>query len=91
MSDGQESLAPSSARVSSKRTYSSWKQLYLHARRESDTKKLAEIVMFTENALYERLRELDGDQKDSSERAEIKFALEELLEIKTNKLGWPNT
>jgi hypothetical protein len=88
MSDNQRSLQPS-AHNESART-SSWKQIYLSLSRERDVKRLTEAVMAVEAAIYQRVQELNGSSDHSDERTEIEAANEELLKIKTQRLGWPD-
>jgi hypothetical protein len=63
----------------------SWKELYLQALFESDTQKVTELVLATEQAITLRAQEF----VNSAERSEMTFAKESLLAIKTHKLGRP--
>lgn len=69
---------------------SSWKQVYWSVHHEKDLKRLTQAVMAAETAIYERLQELSGQPNHSAEHAEIQAANEELLKIKTQRLGWPD-
>lgn len=89
MSDGPQSLHASPQNKQSTRK-SSWKQVYLTLHHEKDVKRLTQAVMAAETAIYERLQELSGQSDHSEERDEIRSAIQELLKIRTQKLGWPN-
>jgi hypothetical protein len=47
-------------------------------------------VLEAETAIYDRLQELGDSPDHSVERAEIQAANQELLKVKTEKLGNPN-
>jgi hypothetical protein len=68
---------------------SSWKQPYIEALRESNKKKLSELVYATEAAILLRLFELGDSADHDEERNEIDAAYADLLTIKIHKLGWP--
>jgi hypothetical protein len=67
----------------------SWKELYLRALFESDTEKVTELVLATEQAITLRTQEFVNSAADHEERSEMAFAKASLLAIKTHKLGWP--
>jgi hypothetical protein len=69
-----------------------WKRQMEKAMRELDPALLVTRVHDAEWAIYLRWQELailGGDQ--SEERAELAAAVEDLLSIKTYKLGWPGS
>jgi hypothetical protein len=67
----------------------SWKELYLQALFESDTQKVTELVLATEQAITLRAQEFVNSADHYEERSEMTFAKESLLAIKTHKLGRP--
>ena len=87
MSDNQQSLKPSTRGTSS--AIPAWKQVYLNVHREKTTDGLTHAVFAAEAAIFERLRQLSGSSDHADERAEMQAATEEMLVIKTEKLGWP--
>jgi hypothetical protein len=90
MSDSQQTLQPSPHSEQSARK-SSWKQVYLTLCHEKDVKRLTQAVIAVEAAICLRTQELNGSSNHSDERAEIRAAMDELLVIKTQKLGWPTS
>ena len=66
-----------------------WKELYRQTLKESDERKLTELVQAAEYAIVLRLQELENSTDHHEERAEMKCAAADLLAIKTYKLGWP--
>ncbi|MFZ0584287.1 MAG: hypothetical protein WAN72_21970 [Candidatus Acidiferrales bacterium] len=66
-----------------------WKEPYRQALKESDPRKLTELVQTAEYAIVLRLQELENSTDNPEERAEMKHATADLLVIKTYKLGWP--
>jgi hypothetical protein len=69
---------------------SSWKESYKNALRESDKKKLAELVLAAEERMFFRGLELSGSMNNHHERSEMSSAAADLLAVKVYKLGWPN-
>ncbi len=67
----------------------SWKELYLQALLESDTKKLTGLVQAAELAMALRGQELLNSADHHEECSEMAIAKASLLSIKTHKLGWP--
>jgi hypothetical protein len=67
----------------------SWKEPYLAALKETDQKRLTDLTYAAENAIFFRLGELEGSADHHEERKELKAACNDLLKIRTNKLGWP--
>jgi hypothetical protein len=78
-------------------TRSSWEELYQAALVENDREKLTGLVGAVEAAIVRRRRELTdiADQEPTNvepyknEYAAMVLAAQELLTIKTEKLGWP--
>ena len=68
---------------------SSWQELYLAALLEPDQRKLTKLVMAVEEAMFHRAPELTNSYADNQERIAMNQAVEKLLMIKTEKLGWP--
>jgi transcription elongation factor GreA-like protein len=68
---------------------SSWQELYLAALLEPDQQKLTELLMAVEEAMFHRAPELTNSYADNQERIAMNQAVEKLLIIKTEKLGWP--
>jgi hypothetical protein len=69
---------------------SSWKESYKDAIRESDKKKLAELVRAAEERMFFRGQELSGSMNHHHERSQMSAAAADLLAVKVYKLGWPN-
>jgi hemerythrin superfamily protein len=65
-----------------------WEQLYQQARGEIDPQKLMCRISAAENAIFQRLQELDGLPGRKSETMAILDALEALFAIKDEKLNW---
>ena len=68
---------------------SSWQELYQAALVEPDQKKLTDLVLAVEEALFLRAQELTSGGADDKERTAMAEAAHNLLTIKTEKLGWP--
>ena len=67
----------------------SWERPFLLALKESDRRKLTELVHASEHAISLRQLELKNSSDDHEERSEMSVAELALLTIKTHKLGWP--
>jgi hypothetical protein len=67
-----------------------WQKLYEAACVESDRGKLTDLVSRVEEALLQRVQELSHSADHSDERNAMAHAAENLLVIKTEKLGWPS-
>jgi len=67
---------------------SSWQELYQAALVESDKKKLNELILAVEEAMFLRAQGLSGTRADDNERSAM--ASHQLLIIKTKSLGWPD-
>jgi hypothetical protein len=68
---------------------SSWQKLYQLALVEPDRKKLAQLIITVEEGIFRRVQELTNSEADDQERAAMTEAVEKLLIIKTEILGWP--
>ena len=66
-----------------------WKQVYEAALRNQDVEKLTDHIFQAEGAIFLRQQELAGSSDHHEERKEMEAASEDLLAIKTHKLGWP--
>jgi hypothetical protein len=69
--------------------YPSWEGLLLDALVEASVERLPEKVTAAENALFKRSQEISYASDAKEEKAAIRQALDDLLRIKTDKLGWP--
>lgn len=67
-----------------------WQDLYHSCISETDPEKLQELVFELEDAIFLRLRELSTEPHLSDESLALKQAAQTLLELKTEKLGWPD-
>jgi hypothetical protein len=68
---------------------SPWKRHYQSALDESSQVKLQEKVHIAELAIFVRWQELAGDSDHHQERNDLSEACENLLRVKTRRLGWP--
>jgi hypothetical protein len=66
-----------------------WKAVFLDTLQASDLVKLTELVLFTEQAMDNRARQLLNSSDHHEERSEMAVAKAALLTIKAHKLGWP--
>jgi hypothetical protein len=69
---------------------SPWKERYVKAIRESDKKKLTELVFAAEEGIFVRGQELRDSKNHHEELSEMSAAAADLLVIKVYKLGWPS-
>lgn len=67
-----------------------WHDLYQSCVSETNPAKLERLVFDTEDAIFLRLRELSTEAHLSDESLALKQAAQKLLELKTEKLGWPD-
>ena len=67
-----------------------WQQLYESCVFTRNLEKLNKLVFETEDAIYLRSRELSNESHIADEVQALRRAAAELLEIKINKLGWPD-
>jgi hypothetical protein len=68
-----------------------WKVAAQKATGELDIEKFRYHVLAAEAAIFFRLQELPDSPDHTEERSEIDAVLEELLELKIRKLGWPKS
>jgi hypothetical protein len=68
----------------------SWREPHRRALDEVDKTKLAEHVHLVEGALFRRWQQLSGSDDHHEERREMDLAGQDLLRMKTEKLGWPS-
>jgi hypothetical protein len=66
-----------------------WAFLFKDFISESDPIKLQARLEPLERAIYERLQQLQDKPEHHEERSAIQMATEKILEIKTQKLGFP--
>jgi hypothetical protein len=68
--------------------YPAWQGPYREALQETNEHKLVKLVGKVEDAIFQRLQELavSGD----AEKRAIQAACDDLLRIKTERLGWPS-
>jgi hypothetical protein len=66
-----------------------WRELHRAVLTESDSNRLHGLILAVEEAMFLRAQQLDSSEAHRKERAAIDQAGEELLSIKTEKLGWP--
>lgn len=69
--------------------HSSWKHCLKVALRESHNGPLLTRVHAAEAALFLRWQELQADQTERQERADMLAACDQLLALKVHKLNWP--
>jgi hypothetical protein len=67
-----------------------WRELYDACVLETNLEKLEKLAFETEGAIFLRSRVLSHDSYRSGEVQALKQAAKVLLEIKTEKLGWPD-
>lgn len=67
-----------------------WAFLYASILRQTEPEELKKHLHQLEDAMWERLLELERDPSPYVERAAIQSAAEKLLEIKIKKLGFPS-
>jgi hypothetical protein len=69
---------------------SDWKRLLDAVMAETDKRKLEGLAQQLENALFLRSQELEaGNGSTEVERQAIKVAIDKLLQVKVEKLGFP--
>jgi hypothetical protein len=67
-----------------------WKELLDEVMAEADKEKLEGLAQQLENALFLRSQELEaGSGSTEGERLAIKAAIDKLLRVKVEKLGFP--
>jgi hypothetical protein len=70
--------------------FSSWEELFKSTLIETDLEKLTVLAGATEAAIVRRRQGLTNMQGSDQERVAMVAAAEEILRIKTDKLGWPS-
>jgi hypothetical protein len=70
--------------------FSSWEEVFKSSVIETDLEKLTFLVGAAEAAIVRRRQELTNIQGSDQELAAMVAAAEEILRIKTDKLGWPS-
>ena len=68
---------------------SEWEKLYRAVLVETDRNRLTDLVGAAESAIVRRRQELTKCEGADQERDAIEVAAEEILDIKTARLGWP--
>jgi|ERR1700677_1974544 len=66
-----------------------WQKLYQAALGETDRNRLTDLVGAAESAIVRRRKELTNCEGAEEERAAMVVAAREILNIKTERLGWP--
>lgn len=69
--------------------YPVWQKPLRDAQLETDLEKVALNANLAESAMWNRTRELDASTDGSAEREALECGYQELLKIRTEKLGWP--
>ena len=67
-----------------------WQKLLESCVSETNPDRLEQLVFDTEDAIYLRFCELSTKPHLSDESRALKLAAQKLLELKTEKLGWPD-
>lgn len=69
--------------------YPAWQKPLREAIQETNQHKLLRLVGEAEAAIFQRLQELARTHDGDEESRAIHKACQDLLEIKTERLGWP--
>jgi hypothetical protein len=67
-----------------------WRTLYHDSIREHDPIVLHRLVYQIEEAMYERWKKLNKNPHRMAELLAMQHAVDDLLAIKTDRLGWPD-
>ena len=67
-----------------------WRELYSTALTESNPVYLELLLRKTETAIFFRIQELNRSTDGYFERQEITSALKTILNVRIERLGWPN-
>jgi hypothetical protein len=67
-----------------------WKMAHRRVLLETDANKLPALAHELEHSLFIRAQQLDTSLANDVERHEMQLASDDLLYLKTNKLGWPS-
>jgi len=70
--------------------YPAWQGPYREATRETDKHRLLKLVGNAEDAIFQRLQQLAVSRGDDEEKRAIQAACDNLVRIKTDRLGWPS-
>jgi hypothetical protein len=70
-------------------TASNWQDAHQKAVKETDTRKLPDLLLEAENQLFLRTQQLAGSSDHHEERSQMHVAANDLLAIRVKKLGWP--
>jgi hypothetical protein len=70
--------------------YPAWRGALMQARQETNQQTLLELVSEAELAIYRRLQQLVGSPYGYREKQDLQAACDELLRIRTERLGWPS-
>ena len=70
--------------------YPPWEGPLRQAREETNHKTLLELLSEAELAIYRRLQEIAGTPYGYQEKQALQAACDELLRIRTERLGWPS-
>jgi hypothetical protein len=70
--------------------YPAWERPYREATQETDKHRLLKLVGNAEEAIFQRLQELAVSRGGDAEKRAIQAACDNLLKIKTERLGWPS-
>ena len=65
-------------------------RLYAACVSETETDRLEKLVLDTEGAMFLRLQELAYELRSKDELRDLNRAATALLEVKVEKLGWPD-
>jgi hypothetical protein len=68
---------------------SGWEKLLREAQSETDSEIVAEKAASAESAMWYRVQELNASSDGHLELEAIKRGYQELLKIRTERLGWP--
>jgi hypothetical protein len=69
--------------------YPIWQRAYGEAMQETDPDRLVRLVRTAEEAIMHRLQDLALTPGGEEEKRAIQLACEDLLGVKTGRLGWP--
>ncbi len=68
---------------------SAWERLLCEAQTETDLETVAEKAALAEGAMWYRVQELNASSDGHLELEAIQRGYQELLKIRTERLGWP--
>jgi hypothetical protein len=70
--------------------YPEWQKPYEAAVKEDDLQNLTKLIDEAESAIFERMLALSSSPDGHQELQAVRDACQRLLDIKTEKLKWPN-